>query len=369
MTAAGGAPESGSTLLVGTEKGLFRLHPGHGPGAWRIDGPHLAGYRILHTAVMPGQPRELLAAADHPVWGSHIYRSSDGGEHWTSLDATPQHPSGRHAQSLKSIWHLAWSPDGSTLYAGVDPAGLFLSNDRGASWRDVPALNGHATRGTWEPSRGLFALHSICVDRQDPGHLVVAVSAGGVYRSTDAGASWCPSNDGVRAENLPDRFPVAGHNVHRVVMHPLDGQRLYRQCYNGTYRSDDGGCAWLEITDGLPSDFGYAIACDPSDPDTVFQVPESSSHLRTTVDGRLRVFRSTDAGRSWVSASAGLPQQHAYVTVLRDAMDVDARRPGQVAFGTSSGHVFATRDHGDRWELAAEFLPRVLAVLFVPVAG
>ena len=65
MTAAGGAPESGSTLLVGTEKGLFRLHPGHGPGAWRIDGPHLAGYRILHTAVMPGQPRELLAALLH----------------------------------------------------------------------------------------------------------------------------------------------------------------------------------------------------------------------------------------------------------------------------------------------------------------
>ena len=92
MTAAHGASESGSTLLVGTEKGLFRLRPGQGAGAWRIDGPHLAGYRILHTVVTPGQPREILAAADHPVWGSHLYRSNDGGEHWVSLDATPQHP-------------------------------------------------------------------------------------------------------------------------------------------------------------------------------------------------------------------------------------------------------------------------------------
>ena len=358
-------PGPGSMLLVGTEKGLFRVRTGPGDGPPRIDGPHLAGYRVLHTVATPGRPRELLAAADHAVWGSHVYCSSDGGEYWASLDTTPQHPPQRHAQSLNSIWHLAWSPDGGTLYAGIDPAGLFASDDAGASWRDVPALNEHETRGAWEPSRGLFALHSICVDRQDPTHLVVAVSAGGVYRSDDAGASWMPANEGVRAENLPERFPVAGHNVHRVVMHPADGRRLYRQCYNGTYRSDDGGTAWTEITGGLPSDFGYAIACDPFDSDTVWQIPESSPHLRTTADGRLRVYRSSDAGRSWASVSAGLPQQHAYVTVLRDAMDADAQLPGRVAFGTSSGHVFLTRDRGAGWELVAEFLPRVLSVRFV----
>jgi photosystem II stability/assembly factor-like uncharacterized protein len=101
----------------------------------------------------------------------------------------------------------------------------------------------------------------------------------------------------------------------------------------------------------------------------VFQIPESSSHLRATVDGQLRVFRSTDAGGSWASVSSGLPQQHAYVTVLRDAMDADVGRSGQLAFGTSSGHVFTTRDHGERWEPAAEFLPRVASVRFVPAAG
>jgi photosystem II stability/assembly factor-like uncharacterized protein len=363
VTSGGAKP--GSTLFVGTEKGLFRIHAEGDPARVSIDGPHLAGQRVLCVLATPGRTGEVTAAVDHPVWGAHLYRSVDGGAQWASLDATPQHPAGRHRSTFRSVWHLAWTPDGSRLYAGIDPAGLFVSEDGGASWRDLPALNEHPTRAAWEPSRGLFALHSICVDRRDPTHLVVAISAGGAYRSTDGGESWAPANAGVRAENLPERYPEAGHNVHRVVMHPADGRRLYRQCYNGTYRSDDGAATWTEVTDGLPSDFGYAIACDPADPDVVYQIPESSSHLRTAVDGRLRVYRSRDGGRHWSSASNGLPQQHAYVTVLREAMDADIAASGRVAFGTSSGHVFLTRDHGEHWEVAAEFLPRVLAVRFI----
>jgi photosystem II stability/assembly factor-like uncharacterized protein len=353
-------------LLVGTEKGLFRLHEIASRERWQLEGPLLPGYRILHVTATPGRPGELLAASDHAVWGSHIYRSGDGGASWDSLNAVPQHPPGRHPRTLNSIWQLAWSVDGSRLYAGIDPAGLFLSEDRGRSWQDVPSLNEHATRRAWEPSRGLFAMHSICIDRADPRRMLVSVSAGGTYRSEDGGVSWEPANAGVRAANLPDPYPEAGHNVHRVVMHPADGSRVYRQCYSGTYRSDDGGRGWTEITAGLPSDFGYAIACDPVDPDTVFQIPEMSSHMRTTVDGKLRVYRSRDAGLSWESASGGLPQQHVYVTVLREAMDTDPEHPGRVAFGTSSGHLFVSRDSGDCWEPAAEFLPRVLCVRFVP---
>lgn len=360
MTPSRAPRRADSSLVVGTEKGLFRIRTGGGIDRPCIDGPYLEGQRVLCTVVTPGRPRELLAAVDHPVWGAHLYRSDDGGERWASLEATPQHPPQRHRPTFRSAWHLAWAPDGSRLYAGIDPAGLFVSDDRGASWRDVPTLNDHPTRDAWEPSRGLFALHSICVDRQDPDHLVVAISAGGVYCSRDGGVSWQPANAGVRAENRPERFPVAGHNVHRVVMHPADGERLYRQCYNGTYRSDDGAATWIEITGDLPSDFGYAIACDPSDRDVVYQIPESSSHLRATVDGRLRVYRSDDGGRHWQSASSGLPQRHAYVTVLREAMDTGAG--GRVAFGTSSGHVFVTSDRGGQWTLAAEFLPRVLSV-------
>ena len=248
------------------------------------------------------------------------------------------------------------------MFAGIDPAGLFRSEDRGETWRPVTGLNEHPTRSTWEPSKGCFAVHSICVDPGQPDRLVVAVSAGGVYRSEDGGNSWQPANTGVRAENLPQPAPETGHNVHRVVMHPQVPERIYRQCYNGIYRSDDGAKSWVEITAGLPSDFGYGIVTDPNDADTVFQIPESGSHLRAPVDGKLRVYRSRDAGANWESASAGLPDEHVYVTVLRESMATDARDPCGVYFGTSGGNVFASRDAGDSWRLIANYLPRVLSV-------
>ena len=351
-----------TTLYVGSDKGLFIARQDDATGSWRLAGPHLAGQEVLKVVATPGRPLELHAAVRHSVWGAHLFRSVDGGATWTSLDAVPHHPAGRQRDALTAIWSLAWTPDGGRLYAGIDPAGLFVSDDRGASWRGVESLNEHPTRGAWEPSRGIFAVHSICIDGSEPRNLVVAVSAGGAYRSEDGGSSWSPANAGVRAENLPERHPVAGHNVHRVVMHPRDGRRLYRQCYYGTYRSDDGARTWIEITEGLPSDFGYALACDPHDPDTVYQVPEQSADLRITVDARLRVYRSRDGGGTWASVSDGLPQEHAYVTVLRDAMDTDDRQPCGVYLGTSTGHLFASRDGGARWQLVAAFLPRILSV-------
>ncbi len=358
-----------TTLYVGTDKGLFSARSPARAGPWQVEGPHLAGQEVLQVVATPGLPRELHAAVRHSVWGAHIFRSDDGGSTWASLDAVPHHPAGRHRDSLKAIWSLAWTPDGRRLYAGIDPAGLFVSADRGATWRPVEALNEHPTRSSWEPSRGIFAVHSICIDRREPRSMVVAVSAGGAYRSDDGGSSWSPANVGVRAENLPERYPVAGHNVHRIVRHPRDGTRLYRQCYNGTYRSDDGGRHWTEITDGLPSDFGYALACDPNDPDTVFQVPEQGAHLRITVDAKLRVFRSRDGGANWISVSDGLPQEHVYATVLRDAMDTDDEQPCGVYFGTSTGHLFASRDGGAHWQLAAAYLPRILSVAAARTTG
>jgi photosystem II stability/assembly factor-like uncharacterized protein len=345
-------------LLVGTEKGLFRLVLDSAKDAWSIDGPHMPGYSVLHT--MAAADGALLAATTHKIWGAHIYRSNDLGATWSSLEAVPGHAEESGRGATRSIWYLAES--GDTHFAGIDPAGLFRSDDRGASWQPVSALNEHPTRRTWEPSKGCFAVHSICIDPRQPDNIVVAVSAGGVYRSEDGGESWQPTNANVRAENLPEPTPETGHNVHRVIMHPGSPQRLYRQCYNGTYRSDDGAKNWVEITAGLPSDFGYGIVVDPNDADTVFQIPESGSHLRAPVDGKLRVYRSRNAGASWESASTGLPDEHVYVTVLREAMCTDMLQPCGIWFGTSGGQVFGSRDAGESWRQIANYLPRVLSV-------
>jgi hypothetical protein len=150
--------------------------------------------------------------------------------------------------------------------------------------------------------------------------------------------------------------------VHRLMAHPTQPGRLYQQNHCGVYRSDDHGDSWTEITEGLPSEFGYALAIDPHHADVAYVIPEESSHMRTTVGGMLRVFRTPDAGASWEPLTEGLPQQHAYVSILRDALCNDLLSPVGLYFGTSSGHLFASRDGGASWRLIAGFLPRILSV-------
>lgn len=350
------------TILVGTQKGLFRVTPE--AGSWRIEGPQIAGYEVQHAWLDERLEGRGYAAVTHAVWGSHVYTTTDGGATWRPLPAAPSHPTDTYGSALRAVWHLApgdWS-NPEVLYAGIDPAGLFRSPDGGSSWSPIPGINEHPSREQWEPARGGFSLHSIHVDRHDPQRVYCAVSAGGAFRSDDGGASWKPINQGVRAENRPERAPRVGHNIHRLIAHPALPGRLYRQCYNGVYRSDDAGEQWTEISAGLPSDFGYPVVSPRSDPDTVHVVPVASNHLRTPPEGRLRVYRSRDAGATWEPLWRGLPQEHAYVTVLREAMDCGGPNDELLALGTSGGHLFVSEDGGGNWALLAGFLPRILSV-------
>ena len=99
------------------------------------------------------------------------------------------------------------------------------------------------------------------------------------------------------------------------------------------------------------------------------QSPEESSQFRATVAGRLRVYRSRDAGRRWTALANGLPQQNVFVTILRDGLDSDGLEPLGLYLGTSSGHLFASTDGGDRWRLLAGFLPGILSVRATDMAA
>jgi photosystem II stability/assembly factor-like uncharacterized protein len=302
------------------------------------------------------------AAANHPVWGAHVYRTSDGGARWEQLPERPAFPAGS-SHELRAIWHLAaGDPDRpGRLYAGAEPGALFVSDDAGGSWEWIRSLEMHPTRSLWQPAKGGLALHSIQIDPRDPARIYVALSAGGVYRSEDDGRSWTPINTGVRADFLPERLPVAGQCVHSVRLHPARPDRLYQQNHCGLYRTDDRGESWREISDGLPSDFGYVVGLDPADPQRCWVIPEESSHMRAVCDRRLCVFETTDGGGSWTARDDGLPQEHAYVSVLREAMATDGLDPCGVYFGTSTGHLFGSPD-GRRWTAIASYLPKILSV-------
>lgn len=345
-------------VLVGTKRGLFLIRSDGERTRWAISDPVLAGREIYYAFLDPRDGRTVWAASKHAVWGTHIHRSEDGGASWQVLEAAPHHADGR---GLEAVWHLAAGAGSSvTVFAGIEPAGLFRSDDGGASWAPVSALNEHRTNASWQPAGGGLALHSIIVDPREPRRMYAAISAGGVYRSEDGGGSWTPINRGVRADFLPQQTPETGQCVHKLILHPARPDRLYQQNHCGVYRSDDRGDHWVDSSSGLPSEFGYALAVDPADADVAYVIPEESSHMRAAVGGRLRVYRTRDAGASWEPLTAGLPQAHAYVSVLRDAMGTDGREPCGVYFGTSTGHLFASRNGGDSWDLVAGFLPQIL---------
>jgi hypothetical protein len=353
-------------LLVGTTKGLFLLRSaGPGRASWEVGGPHFPGHQVFAAALDSRGGRHRLWAASHSHHFGAVLRSSDDfGRTWTPPgDSGLKFPADAGV-SLKQIWQIlpGRADEKDTLYCGVEPAALFQSRDDGATWSLVRGLQEHPHRPRWEPGGGGLCLHTILPDPADRRRLYVGISTGGVYRTDDGGRTWHARNSGIRADFLPDKHPEFGQCVHKFVQHPARPERLFLQNHGGLYRSEDFGESWQDIGHGLPSDFGFPMAMHPHDPDTVFMLPLESDVFRCTPGGKLRVFRTRNAGKTWQPLAAGLPQQNALATILRDALATDTLEPAGVYFGTRGGEVYASRNEGDSWKLILRGLPPVACV-------
>jgi photosystem II stability/assembly factor-like uncharacterized protein len=261
------------------------------------------------------------------------------------------------------VWHLEPSlTDPDTVYAGVEDAALFRTTDGGDTWDELPGLREHPSAQQWSPGAGGMCLHTIVLDPVDPNRIFVAISAAGAFRSDDAGATWRPINRGLHSEGLPEPTPEVGHCVHRIAMHPSRPNVLFMQKHWDVMRTDDAGESWTEISGNLPSDFGFPIVINANEPDTIYVVPIESDSYHYPPEGKLRVYRSRTGGNEWEALTEGLPQEHCYVNVLRDAMAVDELDACGIYFGTSGGQVYASSDAGDSWNAIVRDLPGVLSV-------
>jgi photosystem II stability/assembly factor-like uncharacterized protein len=260
------------------------------------------------------------------------------------------------------VWNVTSGHD--ALYAGVEPAGLFRSRDGGATWQHVEGLTNHPTRPEWQPGAGGLCLHSIVPHPTDTARMWVGISAVGAFETSDGGATWDVRNKGVRADFYPEnKYPEFGQCVHKLVMAADGGEHLYQQNHCGVYRSSDGGRQWEEITPGLPSQFGFPMVAHPRDPKTVWNIPLSEPEEgRLMPGGHAAVWRTHDGGDTWTKGDDGLPKDNAYVGVLREAMAVDRLDPVGVYFGTSTGHLYGSRDEGRSWRLIADNLPAIWSV-------
>ncbi|MCE9647241.1 MAG: exo-alpha-sialidase [Chloroflexi bacterium] len=373
-------------VMVGTSKGGFIFSSDAKRKKWQAGDIHFKSWNVMHMQMDP-RDRRLHAAASHFVYGPTTHYSDDLGKTWVQAKQVPAilrpsksgRPSGTVDEEFRSsagenvkekpekmikVWNITpgRASEPNVLYAGAQPASLFISRDRGETWEMNEHFFDHPQRGAWSPGNGGLCLHTILLDPSKKERMYIAVSAAGCYRTDDGGVTWAPHNKNVRADFHPEKFPEFGQCVHKMAMHPNQPEVIYQQNHCGVYRSDNSGEDWIDIGEGkLPARFGFPIAVHPTDPRTIYVALEESDEYRMSVEGQFAVWRSRDAGDSWQRMTKGLPE-NAHLVVLREAMSTDTFEDAGIYIGTNTGQLFYSRDSGTTWELMADYLPPIYSV-------
>lgn len=368
-------------ILAATRKGLFTI--ARSRSGWGVERVAFLGDNA--SMVLPDQrDGAVYVALGHGHFGVKLHRSPDGGRTWEEIaaPALPARPEGVPPRvdpmgrtipdAVQLIWSLETADPKSpgSLWCGTIPGGLFRSRDAGRSWDLVTGLWDHPKRLEWTGGGADYpGIHSIAVDPGEPNRVAVGVSTGGVWATTDAGASWHISSHGMRAEYMPPELQHDPHvqDVHRLVQCAAAPANWWAQHHNGVFRSTDGAKSWQEI-EVPPSSFGFAVVVHPKQPDTAWFVPGLKDERRIPVDGNVVVARTRDGGVTFDVLRRGLPQTHAYDLTYRHCLDIDATGD-RLAFGTTTGSLWVTEDQGDSWQAVSEHLPPVYCVRFVAETG
>ena len=217
-----------------------------------------------------------------------VFRSEDAGQTWkeSSEGLTARH-----------IRWTAFHPESSDLiFAGTEPANIFVSHNHGASWRACPEVAQLRDRFHWSlpysPEAGCvrgFAFHG------NRGY--AAVEVGGVLVSDDGGETWqlAEGSDGQPDLQGPPE-PLVYPDVHSLEVHPSSPELVSAPTGGGFYRSKDGGKTWTLFYDC----YCRAVWVDPQDPDHIILGPADG------VDRNGRIEESKDGGLTWSMASTGL---------------------------------------------------------------
>ena len=352
-------------LMIGTNKGLFLARGDDDRASWRVEPVRYPMNEVYAVAVDRRHPTARLhASLTSSHFGPTVVTSNDLGATWQEPDHAPVAFPSDTTEALRRVWAIAPGPadQPEVVYAGTEPSALFRSADGGRTYEMIRPLWDHPHRPLWGEGFGGQAIHTVLPHPNDPAAMLVAMSTGGVYRTSDAGATWSATNTGIKAYFLPDPWPEQGQCVHKVTRDAADPDRLYAQNHHGVYRSDDGGATWTSIADGLPTDFGFTIVAHPHRGDVVYTFPIEADGMRFPPSKQCAVYRSIDAGTTWKALRVGLPETPFFGAVLRDALCTDDARTAGVYFGTRTGEVYASRDEGDSWQLVAAHLPDVLCV-------
>lgn len=291
----------------------------------RLDEQHLRGGALQCLAVGQGRPERLYVGTDR----EGLWRSVDGGRTWS-----------RPTESLegRDVTAVAVAPaeDGrpGAVYAGTEPSLLFRSTDGGDHWAELEGMTRLPSAPTWSfpPRPETHHVRWIGVDPRHPGHLYVAVEAGALLRSRDAGESWL------------DRVDTGPYDTHTLAIHPRTG-RLHSAAGDGYFESGDGGDNWTEIDKGLRHGYLYGVAVLPGDPEVVV-VSAASGPYQAYSAPNATTYLYRKRGQRWEQAHEGLPEPRGTTIAT---LTTHQTEPDAVYAATNRG-IFRSGDAGATWK-------------------
>lgn len=356
-------------LLVGTTKGLVVFE--RSDYSWKITKVHFTGLPVSMVYV-DSRTNTWWAGLAHRHWGQKLHYSTDEGQQWQSVatpkyPALAEVKPGKRA-TLKKIWTMSQAgPDKpGQLWLGTEPGGLFVSTDNGQHFELVESLWNHPSRideNQWfGAGRDFPFIHSIAIDPRNSDHVYIAVSCAGVFETRDGGTSWAPRNKGLVAAYLPNPHVEVGHDPHLLLICQSEPEVIWQQNHCGIFRSTNAGASWDNVTDprGV-ADYGFALAIDHEDPDRAWVIPAVSDEVRVAHGLALCVCRTEDGGNTWEPLREGLPQEHCFDIVFRHSLAVNKNT---LVFGTTTGNLYISEDFGEHWHCLSSNLARVDYVTF-----
>src|SRR3954462_7250975 len=279
------APAPSDTVLVGTVDGVALL--AKSGRDWTVK--HRALQGVFVTGVTALEDGTLFASTR----GVGIARSTDGGIKWTWQNEGLSH-------------HEFWSTRAGRLqgrevvFAGALPAHLYVSEDKGQSWRELKAFRDAKSLSKWTfpPPPRIGHIKDIVLDGD---RLLVGVEIGSLQVSKDFGRSFA---------ELPVDPDPQECDIHRILAHPARPDRIIiANGLVGMMTSDDRGATWRKNPMPAGANYPDAVIVHPDQPDLLFMSAGVGwpPHWYELGRARGKIFRSRDAGQTWERLLGGLP--------------------------------------------------------------
>ena len=341
--------ERARQLWVATKDSVVLFERVNG-GKWRETRRALLGQHISSIIFEPISGVMFAGS----FFGS-VSASADGGRTWEQRD---------NGITIHDVYSLASNVvDGKVrIYAGTEPAHLFVSKDLGDHWSELAGLRAVPTTSKWSFPAPPHVAHTkfITFDPDDARTIYACVEQGAFLKSADEGKSWRELNTvGLLADkNRPvEHF----YDVHRCLIDPRDPKRIYVTGGAGLYVTYTGGGSWERWTspDWAADVYPDGFVWNPKNPDLMFVAaaehnPQTWRKAGPAARAEGKIYRSKDCGKNWQRLDGGLPDslKHEFGALCLEEWNGACSIFG----GTTGGAVYCSEDNGDSWGCIASDL-------------